>query len=105
MYFLGRLISITISYSLIIALIERAYTVFTRLYISKVQQKPKGVYTTARPVQDIQSLDAFDYRAVEPINYRPFETKHHVTMGKLHLVSQLSCLAVADLFARNQEIH
>lgn len=81
MYSLGRLISITISYSLIIALIERAYTVFLRFYICKVQQKPKGVYTTARPVQDIQSLDAFDYRDVEPIKYRPFETKHHVTMG------------------------
>lgn len=81
MHFLGRLISITISYSLFIALIERAYTIFIRLYFSKVQRKSKGVFTTARPVEDIQTLHAFDYRAVEPIKYRPFAKKQHVTMG------------------------
>ena len=86
MYFLGRLISITISYSLLIALIERAYTVSIRLYVSKMQRMPKGVYTSARPVEDIRALDTFDYRDIEPIKYRPFETKHHVTMGMCHLV-------------------
>lgn len=87
MHFLGRLISITISYSLFIALIERAFTVFIRLYVSKVQQTPKDVETTVRPVKDVESLHAFDYRDVEPIKYRPFENKHHVTMGMLHRVS------------------
>ncbi len=82
MHFLGRLISLTISYSLFIASIERAYTIFTRLYVSKVQQKSKGVYTSARPIEDIQTLNAFDYRDVEPVKYRPFQSKHHVTMGE-----------------------
>lgn len=81
MHFLGRLISITISYSFFIALIDRAYTVFIRLYISKVQQESKRFDTAARPVQDIEALHTFDYRTVEPIKYRPFEKKQHVTMG------------------------
>ncbi|CAD6591945.1 MAG: hypothetical protein ASARMPREDX12_005511 [Alectoria sarmentosa] len=81
MHFLGRLISITISYSLFITLIERAWTVFIRLYVSQMQQKQKGGYTAVPPAENIQTLDAFEYRAVEPIKYRPFETKHHVTMG------------------------
>ena len=98
MHFLGRLISITISYSLFIALIERAYTVFIRLYISKVQHKSKGMHTTARPVEDIQSLRAFDYRAVDPIRYRPFEKKQHVAMGMLHLMSQSSYFPHSDMF-------
>ena len=89
MHVLGRLISITISYSLFVALIERAFTVLIRLYVSKVQQKPKGVYTSARPVEGIQGLHAFNYRDVEPIKYRPFESKHHVTIGMLHLMLEL----------------
>ncbi len=96
MHFLGRLISITISYSLFIALVERAYTLFLRIYISRVQSKPKGVYTAARPVEDLQPLQAFDYRDVEPIKYRPFQNKHHVTMGMSHLVSRSLCLADTD---------
>ena len=99
MHFLGRLISITISYSLFIALIERAYTVFIRLRTSNVQQKPKGIYTPPRPVEDIQSLHAFDYRTEAPIKYRPFEKKQHVVMGMLHLVSQSSYSADTDIFA------
>ena len=85
MHVLGRLISITISYSLFVALIERGFTILIRLYVSKVQQKPKGVYRSARSVEGIQGLHAFDYRDVEPIKYRPFENKHHVTIGTLHL--------------------
>ncbi len=96
MHILGRLISITISYSLFIALVERAYTLFLRLYVFRVQQKPKDVYTAARQVEDVQPLQAFDYRDVEPIKYRPFQNKHHVTMGMLHLVSRSSCLADTD---------
>ena len=105
MHILGRLISITISYSLIIALIERTYTVIIRLYVSKLQQKSKGVYTSARAVEDIQPLRTFDYRDVEPIKYRPFESKHHVTMGTFHLVSRFSYVAGTDLSTRNQEVH
>ena len=94
MHVLGRLISITISYSLFVALIERAFTFLIRLYVSKVQQNPKGVYTSARPVDGIQALHAFDYRDVEPIKYRPFESKHHVTIGMLHLM--LGVLSYTD---------
>ena len=97
MHFLGRLISITISYSLFITFIERAWTVFIRLYVSQVQQKQKGGYTTVPPVENIQTLHAFDYRAIEPIKYRPFETKHHVTMGMLHTASGISCFVDTDL--------
>ena len=86
MHFLGRLISITISYSLFIALVERACNVFIRLCISKVPQKPKGIDTITQPVAGVESLYAFDYRAEEPIKYRPFEKKQHVAMGMLHLV-------------------
>lgn len=87
MHFLARLISITISYSVLLALIERAYTISRWLYISKVQHKSKGSYTSARPVDSIQTLHDFDYGDVEPIKYRPFENKHHVTMGMLYLVT------------------
>lgn len=87
MHFLGRLLSITIGYTLIIALAERAYTVSIRLYISYVQRKLKGSHKSARPLEDIQSLHAFDYRAVEPIKYRPFEKKQHVVMGMLLILS------------------
>lgn len=88
MHLLGRLISITISYSLFVALIERAYIVFVRLCIFEVQQKPKHVNAGARPTEDIQALHTLDYRTVEPIRYRPFEKKQHVTMGMLPLMSQ-----------------
>ena len=83
MHLLGRLISVTISYSLFIALVERAYTLFLQFYRTKVQPEPKGVCTTARAVEHVESLQSFDYRDVEPIKYRPFETKHHVTIGML----------------------
>ena len=83
MHLLGRLISITISYSLFIALVERAYTLFLQLYRTTVQPEPKGVCTTARAVEHVEPLQSFDYRDVEPIKYRPFETKHHVTIGTL----------------------
>ena len=105
MHFLGRLISLTISYTVFIALIEQAFTVILRLYVSKVQPKSKSAYTSTRPVEEIQALHAFDYRDVEPIKYRPFESKHHVTMGMLHLASQSLCLVGTDPFKRNQEIH
>ena len=85
MHLLGRLISITISYSLFIALVERAYTLFLQRYRTKVQPKPKGVCTTAQAVEHVESLRSFDYRDVEPIKYRPFETKQHVTIGMLQI--------------------
>lgn len=98
MHFLGRLISITISYSLFIALVERACTLFIRLYISKVLQKPKGIDTIKQPVQGIERLHSFDYRAEEPIKYRPFKKKQHVTMGMLHLLLQSLCFLDTDIF-------
>ena len=105
MHFFGRLISITISYSLFIALIERAYTILIRRWTLKVQHNPKGVYTSTRPVDDVQILHTFDYKAVEPIKYRPFETKHHVTMGMLLLFPAFLSFLDADLLTRGQKVH
>lgn len=84
MHYLGRLVSITISYSLLVVIAERALTFLTRLYISRLQRKTRqshSIATPTTPVERIESLHGFDYRAVEPIKYRPFENKRHVTMG------------------------
>lgn len=85
MHHLGRLISITISYSLLVALVGRAYTFFSRLYVSRLQRKTIAFHSiatpTITPVESIRPLHGFDYRVAEPIKYRPFETKRHVTMG------------------------
>ncbi|MCJ1453107.1 hypothetical protein MMC28_003452 [Mycoblastus sanguinarius] len=81
MYALGRLVSITISYSLLVAIAERAYTLLTRLCISKLQQKSKDDDLFVPSVGGIEPLRAFNFRTVDPIKYRPFETKRHVTMG------------------------
>lgn len=87
MHYLGRLIAITISYSLLIAVVGRAFTFLSGLYLSRLRRKTKAFCSSATPtitpIDGIRPLYIFDYRAVEPIKYRPFETKRHVTMGKL----------------------
>lgn len=105
MHYLGRLISITISYSLLVVIVERAFTFLTRLYISRVQRKTSQFHSIATPtipVERIRSLHGFDYRDVEPIKYRPFETKRHVTMGMSRKPGIHS--AIADYFNRYQEV-
>lgn len=85
MHFLGRLISITISYSLLVALLGRAFTFFSRLYVLRLQRKTKTSQSSAAPtinsIEKIIPIHGFDYKAMEPIKYRPFEAKRHVTMG------------------------
>ena len=105
MYFIGRLISITISYSLFIALTERLCTFAIYLYFTKVQRNSKGVYISVRPEEDIQSLRDFDYRDVEPIKYRPFKTKYHVTLGTSTVSPRVSRATGTNSFIRSQEIH
>ena len=86
MHYLGRLISITASYALLIAVAERVFTFLARLYTSRLQRKTQGFHSfaspTVFPVAKIRSLSNFDYKATKPIKYRPFENKRHVVMGK-----------------------
>ncbi len=86
MHYLGRLISITISYSLIVAIAERAFTFLSRLYVSRLQRETQKFHSiatpTVLPVEKIKLLHDFNYKKVEPIEYRPFENKRHVTIGK-----------------------
>ena len=85
MQYLGRLLSITISYSLVVAILERAFTLFARLYVSTLQRKKQKldptITSTALPAESVKPINDFDYKAVAPIKYRPFENKRHVTMG------------------------
>ena len=85
MQYLARLISITVSYSLLVAIAERAFTFFSRLYISRLQRKNRKLHSIATPVvlpvERIRPLRGFNYKATEPTKYRPFENKRHVTMG------------------------
>lgn len=85
MHYLGRLISITISYSLLVAFVGKAFTFFSRLYVSRLQRKTKEFHSIATPTiiptEKIRPLSGFDYRLAEPIKYRPFKAKRHVTMG------------------------
>ena len=81
MYCLGRLISITIVYSLLVAIIQRLYTLVNRLCISKLLQKSKSSDPATRSIKKTNPLESFDFKATEPVKYRPFMTKRHVTMG------------------------
>ena len=86
MHYLGRLISITVSYSLLVAIIERVFVLITqRLLKSNRAAKASLVYDAPAipPAEHIEPLRKFDYRTVEPIRYRPFESKRHVVMGTL----------------------
>ena len=86
MHHLGRLLSITISYSLIVALAGQIVTL-AALYISRLRPKPKASRPIAILAGDrgdgITALHDFRYENVEPIKYRPFETRRHVAMGML----------------------
>lgn len=84
MHHLARLVSLALSYSLLVAFLERAFIFFTRLYTSHLQRKTKffhSIATPTTPVEHIRPLHDFDYRDVEPTKYRPFDSRRHVTMG------------------------
>lgn len=87
MHYLGRLIDITISYTLLVAGIWQIFTFLTQLYVSIVQRKTKINTSVTTPAvattEKIESLPDFQYETVTPIKYRPFETKRHVAMGML----------------------
>lgn len=80
-----RLVSIIISYTLLVALVGRPITLWARLHVSRLQRKTKPTpliaTSTTFPIEDIMPLHDFQYETVEPIKYRPFETKRHVAMG------------------------
>ena len=85
MHDLGRLVSVTATYALCIALLKRVLTFIAQRYLAKVPCKTKvhhAVPTTTIALQEsIRPLHAFDYKIVPPVKYRPFETKRHVAMG------------------------
>lgn len=85
MHYLGRLISITISYALLVAVLSQIVTFLARLYVVILQRKKKiNTYVPASAVattENIEPLHNLQYQTVPPIKYRPFETKHHVAMG------------------------
>ena len=87
MHYLGRLISITISYTSLVAVLWQIFTFLTRLYVSILQPKEvinTSVSTPAVAItEDIEPLHDLQYETVPPIKYRPFETKRHVAMGML----------------------
>ena len=87
MHYLGPLINITMSYTLLVVSIWQFFTFLTRLYVSIVQRKTKidtSITTSAvATTEKIEPLPDFQYATVTPIKYRPFETKRHVTMGML----------------------
>lgn len=87
MHYLGRVIDITISYTLLVACIWQIFTLLTRLYVSIVQRKTKidnAVTTpTVATTEKIEPLHDLQYETVPPIKYRPFEIKRHVAMGML----------------------
>ena len=87
MHYLGRLLDVTISYTLLAASIWQIFTFLTRLYISIVQRKSKINTSVTTPAvataENIEPLPDFQYETVTPIKYRPFETKRHVAMGML----------------------
>ena len=88
MHYLGRLISITVSYSLLVAIVERIFLLITqRLLKSNRATKASLQYNIPNvlPIEHVGPLRQFDYRTIEPIRYRPFESKRHVVMGKSHL--------------------
>ncbi|KAL2058323.1 hypothetical protein ABVK25_001049 [Lepraria finkii] len=84
MHSLVRLVSIVISYTLLVALVGRAVSLWARLLVSRLQRKTKPrpliATSTAPPVEEITPLHDFQYENVEPIKYRPFETKRNVAM-------------------------
>ena len=85
MHFFVRLISITISYSLLLAVVWQLFTFLARLYLLILQRKNLiSTSITASAVattEKIEPLHDFQYKTVPPIKYRPFETKRHVAMG------------------------
>jgi hypothetical protein len=105
MHYLGRLIAIAISYSLLVVFAERVLTFLTSLYISRLQRKTRqfhSIATPTAPIERISSLHGFDYRVAEPIKYRPFETKRHVTMGRYKM--RVRFFATTDTSNRCQEV-
>lgn len=78
-----------LAYCISIALIEKAVLLLVRLYVAKLQHKQKKSEQDVQPMRqvkplprpEITPLPGLDYRTIEPIKYRPFETKRHVTMG------------------------
>ena len=89
MHYIGRLIFVVVSYSSLLIAIVRIYALFARLSTSRLRRDaenecPDATSASARS-EGVRSLHDFQYKAVQPIKYRPFESKRHVAMGMLCL--------------------
>ena len=90
MYQLARLLSMTVVYCTLVAILERALT-FVRSYVAGGHSKAFEIPQPWNPPrQDIKvvvsdevvPLPNFDYSKQEPTRYRPFVANRHVVMGK-----------------------
>ena len=90
MYQLARLLSMTVGYCTLVAVLERALT-FVRSYFGRGHSKAFEIPQLRNPPrQDIKvmisdevaPLPNFDYSKQEPTRYRPFLANRHVVMGK-----------------------
>ena len=97
MYQLARLLSMTVAYCTLVAILERALTLILRSIASKSLLKatynPKSPPVSQQdvkvaPPEEFTPLSNFDYRKQEPNKYRPFVTKRHVVMGTLHSIER-----------------
>ena len=105
MYLLARLISMTVAYCALVALIQRVVTLALRIFAARNRQKPIQIYqrsTQTRPGNErritrevVTPLANFDHRKQEPNKYRPFRSNRHVIMGELKMGIGFPTLKIA----------
>lgn len=113
MYQLARLLSMTVVYCTLVAILERALT-FVRTYVDRDHSKAFEIPQPWNPPrQDIKvvvsdevaPLPDFDYSKQEPARYRPFVANRHVVMGKAVSEGNQSQFTLANVsHVRHQEV-
>lgn len=113
MYQLARLLSMTVVYCTLVAILERALT-FVRSYFGRGHSKAFEIPQTWNPPrqdvkvvvsEEVAPLPDFDYCKQEPIRYRPFVANRHVVMGKTVSKGNQLQFALANFsHVRHQEV-